>query len=430
MGQPIIRSSYNFARLHNSLVETTKANGYVTSTRQKNSQKLSSSLSGFTNPAYRQQLQSFEQAGTPLEAWTDSMTNAYCAATWVVKYLNPAFMDTNRTIQYRVEGDFPTQTFTKSDDTTVASINVSSSNNYALANLNSAVADLHTSFQGGTFIAELRETLRMLTSPAKSFRTSLDGYLNQVRKHPKRMKIPHIHDMLSDTWLEYSFGVKPLLNDVNDAIAHFNTLGKANIFPGYTIKGKGTDETVLSSAPQRVGSGFPYIAGTRYVTSRSRVSYTAGYRMADNMSTFAKFQKLGVSPVDWIPTIWEIIPYSFLVDYFTNIGDIVQSVANVTSTPRWIIKTTTRTIERKTVFDGAIPWNDSNHALYASRGTVAYVRRGHMVHSRKYVVRELYDGRSIIPSLEFEIPGKSLKWVNMAALLSNMHSTRTKLLIR
>jgi hypothetical protein len=37
---------------------------------------------------------------------------------------------------------------------------------------------------------------------------------------------------------------------------------------------------------------------------------------------------LGLHPRNLIPTLWEIMPWSWMIDYFSNVGDIVNSIAN------------------------------------------------------------------------------------------------------
>lgn len=34
--------------------------------------------------------------------------------------------------------------------------------------------------------------------------------------------------------------------------------------------------------------------------------------------------RMGLTIQEFVPTVWELIPYSFVVDYFTNIGDVVN----------------------------------------------------------------------------------------------------------
>lgn len=40
-----------------------------------------------------------------------------------------------------------------------------------------------------------------------------------------------------------------------------------------------------------------------------------------------------------MPTVWELIPYSFLIDYFTNVGDVLQALSTDTSGVHGLWKT-------------------------------------------------------------------------------------------
>jgi hypothetical protein len=59
---------------------------------------------------------------------------------------------------------------------------------------------------------------------------------------------------------------------------------------------------------------------------------------------------LGLRPRDIIPTIWNLIPYSFLVDYFVNIGQIVSAIAVPWSGVKWCNYTTRTDKIREVVY--------------------------------------------------------------------------------
>lgn len=48
--------------------------------------------------------------------------------------------------------------------------------------------------------------------------------------------------------------------------------------------------------------------------------------LSDDLSAFGRLQKYGVAPD--LYNIWDMVPYSFVVDWFTDIGSILESISN------------------------------------------------------------------------------------------------------
>jgi hypothetical protein len=123
---------------------------------------------------------------------------------------------------------------------------------------------------------------------------------------------------------------------------------------------------------------------------------------------------LGFRWEDFIPTVWELIPYSFLVDYFTNIGDVLSAWSHQDFGQRWACKTVITTVDRQVAGQRL----NSNAESALSLGQLDEIDFDKYNVTRRYkeVVRDLYTG-DFVPSLAFEVPGiGSLKWINVGAL--------------
>jgi hypothetical protein len=114
---------------------------------------------------------------------------------------------------------------------------------------------------------------------------------------------------------------------------------------------------------------------------------------------------------DFVPTVWELIPYSFVADYFTNIGDIISAFSYGNMNLRW--STRTQVVKAIAVNNSASPrLNDTNPINIIEFG----IDDGSSTITRRIVDRKNYNG-GFVPSLRFEIPGAdSSKWINLAAL--------------
>jgi hypothetical protein len=155
-------------------------------------------------------------------------------------------------------------------------------------------------------------------------------------------------------------------------------------------------------------------------TVRTETKYTVHFYGAVKVEvsepTSSVIEEFGVGARDFIPAVWEAIPYSFLIDYFTNIGDIIEVVSFPRSDLAWISRTyrnhSIRSTEQVAIADKsdpAFPASNSNKVFAFQPPRVKW--------DRKYVSRTAYSG-SIVPSLRFEIPGSKnwKKWCNIAAL--------------
>jgi hypothetical protein len=155
---------------------------------------------------------------------------------------------------------------------------------------------------------------------------------------------------VGDQYLNYSFGWRPFLSDL-EKIADFdnnlkNAMAQLRRDHGRTIRRGGLIESdTTSSAPyEESGGAFGFLdvpwasaGGTRadrgYKTVTTVTSwrcwFSAGFvyhlpreddpNSMDRLRTYLKGG--GISP----SVVWELTPWSWLADYFTNIGDVLEN---------------------------------------------------------------------------------------------------------
>lgn len=290
--------------------------------------------------------------------------------------------------------------------------------------------DAQRAFQSGVFLGELRETIHLIRRPVSALRQESGklinswsqrarkirmspGLKNKPANHPKVMGA--LRKAAGGIWLEFSFGVQPLVNDAKDAIEAAMRLK-------------------LSYPPTKVVSGFSgkiRVGKTRSNTVADYDSIKFDYtteeiteiqaRLHGCVSTYDElarnttFGQLGLNWHQVLPTVWELIPYSFLVDYFTNVGDIVEALAFNRASVRWAelstVITRTNSLHMPiTVSPGAT----FGYTLKRWRGSLG---AGEAWVDVRSFSRTPFTG-SLIPSFEFDIPGlKSRKWLNIGALI-------------
>lgn len=285
-------------------------------------------------------------------------------------------------------------------------------NNLAVSRFVEAAVNAQRSFQGSTFMGELLETLRMVKNPAAALRKGISDYAKAARKRAKRYpgrtrkQKQRQSKALSGLWLEYMFGWSPLVSDIQsgiEALTRYDPNPTIDVRAG--AKEKSTANTTMTRSYGNTFSNIvaadEYRASCRYVGEVwATPPYLKGMPAA---STF------GFDPIrDFIPTVHELIPYSFLFDYFSNLGIVVQAWCFWRSNLAWYCRTREELAMRRLVFGPYYRTSAAFSFTINSPETWTSWRRN--------VYRDV--PTTLIPEFTFELPGSDLKWLNIAALLN------------
>lgn len=301
--------------------------------------------------------------------------------------------------------------------------------------------------QGGVFSGEIRETFRMLFKPAKTLREEIPKYLDALAKRRRgvgrlrgvgivvtsrksqiaaeRKRIKILNKIARDTWLEYSFGWKPLISDINDAVKAIGRLDENSYIQ--KISAKGSNEVVnYHSGTNEYPIADQFVTWVR-VTQTVKTKYDCHIRGAvrvnSTVSRAARNNELfGFTWSQFVPTVWNLLPYSFLVDYFTNIGDILEAAAVNTADIAW----TSRTMRAETYCTAS-----ASISPKTSNSVAASLNPGEVERFSRVVSRDA--GGPIVPQFRWSIPGffastptgetpLNSQWVNMAALAFKLKS--------
>lgn len=183
------------------------------------------------------------------------------------------------------------------------------------------------SLQALVSVGEARETFRMVKSPLRDLVGLTTKYVNKAYWKANGMKKlraapKEIAQALNAAYLEYTFGVKPLLSDIKGTTKAFYNQRDA-----YSqIKRVSARFTERTSAPSSDTSswGSQYVGGFRTLNAdyESRIQYiayvSASSPVSPGESPFLK--DLGLTISDFVPSLYELVPWSFVLDYFVDIG--------------------------------------------------------------------------------------------------------------
>lgn len=297
---------------------------------------------------------------------------------------------------------------------------VSTAGNRALIKVLSAVREAQVQLSGPTFLGELRETVHMIRSPAKALRGGISDYLSTLKKRARGPSSAK-RRILADTWLEFSFGWKPFFHDIADGVKAYQQVMRRNT--AYVVRGSGKAESATTSG-SLAGPNFTGIVNNHYekVLNEATTRYIVGlwqHCYGPDQSLESVSRSFGFVPREWAPTAWELLPWSFLVDYFVNIGDVIQATATSTADVTWIC----RTDRQDSRLICSYGWTDqafmASHIagvkgtgckmLYATGSTGSSA-------TRRTTVNRSKPASLGIPTLAFKMPGLSTQWINMAAL--------------
>lgn len=324
-------------------------------------------------------------------------------------------------------------------------INPSKADNQALTRFYQAIRQTRSSFDGGSFVGEFAESVALLRNSVRrldvfaqkalpkylalqqkltakylgSYAIGANGSAVRVRGWPdSRVKSRAIkqkfREQLADNWLEFSFGWRPLVRDVEEAaqaLAEYHIQRDGQHRLEKMIRGYGVENQAINN---QVSSGPVHMHINARIVTTTSASVEVIYRGKmvvsqwydgpyDRMKSLS--ERFGFTLEQFVPTVWNLLPYSFLVDYFVNVGDFLMAATTDTSGLMWVSKTV---IYKTTEI--------ASSSAYSNVGSCSGHIGGYQQETREISRRPI----SILgyPSLEFSLPDTATRFANVLALLT------------
>lgn len=230
---------------------------------------------------------------------------------------------------------------------------------------NVAAADVESLVE----LAELKKTIDMLRHPLENAHAFLDklerrrrytaSYANSSRMQRSGFKAPTsnaaaLSQLLAAEWLRLRYGIMPV---VYTAQGIMKALGEG-INLRQTARGKASDTT--QGTYTRSVTNAQYSAQAEYLLTQE-VKVRCGVLYSNELGFASRW---GVAPHSLTSAMWELVPYSFVVDWLANIGDYIKAITpkpGVKHLASWTtVETTSTAIRNLTSFHANGGWQVSS----------------------------------------------------------------------
>jgi hypothetical protein len=363
-------------------------------------ERWTDSVSGARNPNWRSQVARGVGATTAMSGNRKTIKAASSVALFHRGNVNSPPTELGRRSQFIV-GCISANPWTIPGTPTISH---TATANQAAGTWYSKAADKISPFKAQIFAGESREARNMMADRSKKILGMIPGFQAGVKrrwygKGTKRSRLK----MLADSWLELQYGWLPLASDIEDANYVLNNPVPLTKY----VKGEGFNE-VKSTILEATGTTGDWAFRHRVIETQSCYVKFYGVVQAREDPSGSKLKDFGLSTREFLPTAWELLPWSFLIDYFTNVGQIVNAASYATIRKNWLSQCIRKTRSYKS--------NTSDFTLnvnYPAEELKSAIPDNFEAESSS--VQRIPIGDVPFPTLAFSIPNKK-QFINMAAL--------------
>lgn len=219
----------------------------------------------------------------------------------------------------------------------------------------------------GNMLGEYRQTAELFHDLAKI--VSSRG-ASLIKRHPrlaKRGQRPiDLGKSAADAHLQFVYGIKPLMQDLGTSVGEIvSRIQRPVVLMGSVqrrLRNRSVGYHIVTNA------STPFVCKVDFdIQQFKRTKYAAYMRTNDIATTLAQHGMLNPLSV-----AWEVTPYSFIIDWWANVGDVLASLDNlVMFSSLWVVNSTsTRTSRYYNTVPSAYPgtkFTKPGSAFYCER---------------------------------------------------------------
>lgn len=211
----------------------------------------------------------------------------------------------------------------------------------------------------------------------------------------RKVKPSDAAKQIADLWLEFRYAVRPLVFEMENAVRALEKSISEN--ERHTARGFVKSEDISITDAEL--TALPYATYTQRTKTSYKYEARAGclYSVSGAIDGLSLTLGLG-SPFE---TIWELVPFSFILDWFFNVGDIIsawEKNASLVILGTWVTETLIETSDIDAI-DVTHQWNSIGYngvsMSVSNPGTKRVVRTVQL--------RTIDPSRPIIPSVKVNL---------------------------
>lgn len=183
-----------------------------------------------------------------------------------------------------------------------------------------------TPIMSGEILSDYGKTISMLRHPFRDA-TSLLKQITSMRTRLMKRSTYNVTRASASAWLEYRYGWRPIISDSIEIMRQAEKIRSGKSVGGLRVARASESSSFSRDESYDVSLLGAYrCVGTKRASAKQKVSAGVLYRAHDSDRSEQVLQALGLRSRDIPATIWEIVPFSFVADWFTNAGQWIDAV--------------------------------------------------------------------------------------------------------
>lgn len=267
-----------------------------------------------------------------------------------------------------------------------------------VALLKAHAAIRQNSVMAGEIAGEIRSTLEMLRHPFRDA-LNLTGRMIKSFKAHRGKSTRSAARAFSNMWLEYRYGWKPLILDIHQVYKNHRTF-RSRLFKRRLVaraSQSGSQNTSKSFEMQPCIPDFGVWKASGTVTRSQEVAAHAGviYEVQPRSASEQVSVDYRLGADSLLQTAWELTPFSFVVDWFVDVGTWLEAIIPVPGVQ--ILGSWVTTVNTSSTTYSCTGFQGRTDSVITETGTL-----GSSVHHRKIIERLINQCLPQAPPVNFD----------------------------
>lgn len=213
-------------------------------------------------------------------------------------------------------------------------------NNLAVQRLYDTIRQMESHVSTGETLGEYNQTINLFKRGLGGIRDLMSyvsvNHKRILEKGAQWNNMKRTAKSLADLTLEYRFGIEPLAKVLGEGAGAIQRDSYMEAILPFSVSGK------ANSAVQEYNESwesFPTLHLRTVNDNEFKVRFKGEYRLRSVSDGPSYARSLGLTWREFVPTIYNLIPYSFLLDYVVNLHTFVETVAVPYANVAWCVRT-------------------------------------------------------------------------------------------